>query len=113
MCDRVDITGGVDGQCVPHTHTHTHTHREKSRTCEQGTQGVRRLAMEPMSHAGIGAPYHQWSMCTCVFVCLCVCVCVCVYVSQVPDARPLDLNILQLDHKMRGNSIPLPRTALK
>lgn len=33
--------------------------------------------------------------------------------AQVPETRPLEFNILQLEHKMRGNTIPLPKTALK
>ncbi len=32
---------------------------------------------------------------------------------QIPESRPLEFNILQLDHKMRGNTLPLPRTMLK
>ncbi|KAJ9512946.1 hypothetical protein QJQ45_029084, partial [Haematococcus lacustris] len=32
---------------------------------------------------------------------------------QIPESRPLDFTILQLDHQMQGNNIPLPRTALK
>jgi hypothetical protein len=32
---------------------------------------------------------------------------------QVPDTHPLELTIIQLDHRMKGNTIPLPRAALK
>lgn len=32
---------------------------------------------------------------------------------QVPESSPLSLQILQLDHRMRGNTLPLPRAAFK